>query len=161
MTWSVRKAELADAAAIGRLHVECWREAYGHFLSAEFLAALDPVARGEGWARMLADDRPGERVAVLDVDGELRGFAMSGPNLDEDAATGLQLYSVYQLETEHGSGSGQALLDAVIGEASASLWVAELNPRAHAFYLRNGFRFEGTRKEEPRWEKLVELRMVR
>jgi L-amino acid N-acyltransferase YncA len=161
MSWLVRPAKVMDAATIGRIHVECWRQAYGHFLSAEFLAALDPVTRGEGWARMLAEDRPGENVAVLEVDGEIRGFAASGPNVDEDATTELQVYSVYQLETEHGSGSGQALLDAVVGAKPASLWVAELNTRAQAFYLRNGFRFDGTSKQESRWENLVELRMTR
>lgn len=38
---------------------------------------------------------------------------------------------------------GQALLDAAIGDAGAFLWVAADNPRAHAFYRRNGFAADG------------------
>jgi len=161
MSRVIRPAEIRDAPALGHVHVECWREAYGYFLSAEFLADLDPVARGERWTRMLTEPRADDRVAVLEVDGALRGFAMSGATVDEDAPRALQLFAIYQYATEHGSGSGAELLDAVIGDAPASLWVAELNPRAHAFYEKHGFVFDGTRTTEPSWEDLVELRMVR
>ncbi|TBN57884.1 GNAT family N-acetyltransferase [Glaciihabitans arcticus] len=161
MSRVIRPAEIRDAPALGRVHVECWRESYGHFLSPGFLAELDPVARGERWIRTLGEPRADDRVAVLEVDGELRGFAMSGATVDEDAPRAHQVYAIYQYATEHGSGSGAELLDAVIGDEPASLWVAELNPRAHSFYRRNGFDFDGTRKVEPSWEDLVELRMIR
>ncbi|MEJ1192270.1 GNAT family N-acetyltransferase [Pseudarthrobacter sp. CCNWLW207] len=40
----------------------------------------------------------------------------------------------------HGSGVGTALLAAVIDDnAPAALWVAHPNPRAQAFYRKNGF----------------------
>ena len=150
-----------DAAALGHLHVECWREAYAHLLSERFLADLDPVERGDRWAVMLAKPRPGERVFVLDVDGELRGFASSGPAHDDDPPRDRALYTLYLLETEYGSGAGQQLLDAVLGDAPAYLWVADENPRATAFYRRNGFTLDGVSKEGPRSERLLELRMVR
>ena len=161
MSRVIRPAEVRDAPAIGRLHVECWREAYGHFLSAEFLDARDPVDNGRRWRATLERPADGTTVAVLEVDGELRGFAMSGPTVDEDRPRDLQLYSVYQLATEHGTGSGAELMQAVLGDAPASLWVADLNPRAHAFYAKHGFAFDGVRKTESSWEDLVELRMIR
>ncbi|MCS6582511.1 GNAT family N-acetyltransferase [Curtobacterium citreum] len=37
----------------------------------------------------------------------------------------------------------QALLDTVLADRPASLWVAADNPRAHAFYRRNGFTPDG------------------
>ncbi len=43
----------------------------------------------------------------------------------------------------------------------AYLWVAEDNPRAHAFYRRNGFVADGARKVAEQWEDLTEIRMVR
>ena len=150
-----------DGAALGRVHVECWRQAYAHVLSAEFLARLDPVARGEQWQRFLSRPRPDTTLRVLEVDGELRGFAMCGPSVEDPPARDIQLYSIYQFASEHGSGSGQLLLDAVIGDAPAELWVAEDNPRAIAFYRRNGFELDGTQKYEPDWENLSEVRMVR
>jgi hypothetical protein len=61
----------------------------------------------------------------------------------------------------HGSGSGQGLLDAVIGTEPAFLWTAELNPRAQSFYRRNGFVADGARKVAESWENLAEIRMVR
>ena len=51
-----------------------------------------------------------------------------------------QLYAIYVLAEHYGSGAGQALLDAAIGGAAASLWILEDNPRARAFYVRNGVR---------------------
>jgi len=161
MTGLVRHAEAMDGAAIGRVHVECWREAYAHILSAELLGGLDPVARGEQWERFLAKPRPEHRVSVLEVDGEIRGFAMSGPSVEDPPVRDIQLYSIYQYASEHSTGSGQLLLDAVIGDAPAELWVAEHNPRAIAFYRRNGFELDGAQKTEPDWENLSEVRMVR
>ena len=161
MSRVIRPAEPRDAAALGRVHVECWREAYAHLLSAELLAGLDPLARGEGWSRMLAHNAPDERVSVLEVDGELRGFASSGPCLDDDAPRAKSLYAIYLYADEHGSGAGQALLDSVIADEPAALWIADGNPRAEAFYRRNGFERDGTEKSEPRLEELLEVRMVR
>ena len=157
----VREATAMDGAALGHVHVECWRQAYSHVLSAEFLARLDPAARGEQWERFLAKPRPEHRVNVLEVDGELRGFAMSGPSVEDPPVRDIQLYSIYQFASEHGSGSGQLLLEAAVGDAPAELWVAEDNPRAIAFYRRNGFELDGTQKNEPEWENLSEVRMVR
>lgn len=51
---------------------------------------------------------------------------------------------LYVLESAHGTGVGQMLLDAALRDRPASLSVAADNPRAHAFYRRNGFRPDGT-----------------
>lgn len=161
MSRVIRPAEPRDAAALGRVHVECWREAYAHLLTEEFLAGLDPQQRGERWSAMLADPRADDRVAVLEVDGGLRGFAMAGSSVDDDAPRATSLYALYVFATEYGTGAGQQLLDAVLGDEPASLWVATDNPRAQAFYRRNGFALDGTEKVEPTWEDLRESRMVR
>jgi len=39
--------------------------------------------------------------------------------------------------------------------------MAQDNPRARAFYARNGFTPDGARKVEPSWEDLTEVRLVR
>ncbi|WP_439688481.1 GNAT family N-acetyltransferase [Curtobacterium sp. SP.BCp] len=66
---------------------------------------------------------------------------------------------LYVLARAHGSGAGQALLDAALGHRSASLWVAEDNPRAQAFYRRNGFTVDGATSSFGPIERSV--RMVR
>ncbi|WP_458112707.1 GNAT family N-acetyltransferase [Arthrobacter sp. R1-13] len=83
---------------------------------------------------------------------------MSGPSLDD--AEGLQqLHLLYTYAAFHGSGVGAALLNAVIEcSAPAELWVADPNPRAQAFYRRNGFVIDGTVKTE---DGVRSIRMVR
>jgi GNAT superfamily N-acetyltransferase len=111
-----------------------------------------------GWRRAI---ERGSTIAVTEVDGEIRGFATSGRPSGDDAPRDLELWLIYQLASMHGTGSGQALLDNVIGDRPAFLWVAEFNPRARAFYRRNGFEPDGGRKVTAEWENLAEIRMVR
>jgi predicted GNAT family N-acyltransferase len=60
---------------------------------------------------------------------------------------------------DHGTGAGEALLEAVIDSAEpAALWVADPNPRAQAFYRRYGFAADGTARFE---DGVREIRMVR
>jgi ribosomal protein S18 acetylase RimI-like enzyme len=65
------------------------------------------------------------------------------------------------VKAPHGSGLGQGLLEAAIGTEFAALWVAEENPRAQAFYRRNGFAFTGVKEPIEDWEGLIEVRMAR
>ncbi|MCY1227884.1 hypothetical protein D9M72_401750 [compost metagenome] len=83
---------------------------------------------------------------------------MSGPSLDrtDDAQ---QLYPLYTYAGFHGSGVGTALLAAVIDDnAPAALWVAHPNPRAQAFYRKNGFVTDEAVKTE---DEVCEVRVVR
>ncbi|MFD1374541.1 GNAT family N-acetyltransferase [Actinoplanes sichuanensis] len=119
-----------------------------------------PAARERFWTAALTDVRYREnRTAVAERDGELIGVAMSGPPLDAAAMWARHLYVLYVVSAAHGTGAGQALLDAVIdaGE-SAALWVADPNPRAQAFYRKHGFIADGTVQVE---DGVREIRMVR
>jgi GNAT superfamily N-acetyltransferase len=149
---------MTDAAAIARVNVQSWREAYSHFLSPEFLAAMSVEQLTDRWTRIL---ELGYAVHVAVVNGEIRGFSHAYESREPDAPRPIVLGLLYQFASMHGSGSGQALLDAGVGDGPAYLWVAELNPRARAFYERNGFVLDGERKTADQWENLVELRMVR
>ena len=154
----IRAARVDDAEAIAAVRTRSWRESYAHILSPEFLAALDPTA---GVAGLRAAIGRGATMPVAEVDGEVRGFAIAGPAREDDAPRDLELNLIYQLASLHGSGSGQALLDSAIADRPAFLWVAELNPRAIAFYRRNGFEADGAAKVSAEWENLAEIRMVR
>ncbi|WP_461164102.1 GNAT family N-acetyltransferase [Arthrobacter sp. R4-81] len=83
---------------------------------------------------------------------------MSGPSLDD--AEGLQqLHLLYTYAAFHGSGVGTALLDTVIDRsAPAELWVADPNPRAQAFYRKNGFLTDGAVRID---DGVRSVRMVR
>jgi len=100
-------------------------------------------------------------VVVAEVAGTVVGFAQAVPGRDDPPVRPLELAVLYLRAAQHGSGLGQALLDAVIGDRPASLWVAEANPRARRFYERNGFRPDGTRAVVESWEGIAEVRLVR
>ena len=109
--------------------------------------------------------RPGPRVQDVrrPRDGEIVGFAGSGPARDKDAPRFRELYFIYLLDAFHGTGIGQKLFDAVVEPAEGLyLWVADDNPRAHRFYTRNGFTLDGASHTEPfLGETLTEVRFVR
>jgi ribosomal protein S18 acetylase RimI-like enzyme len=158
---TVRPARVEDAARMARVHVRCWQETYRGLMSDAVLDDPDRlVARERFWTAALTDERWREnQVAVAERDGELVGVAMSGAPLDADAAWARQLYVLYVLAADHGTGVGQALLQAVVpSQESVALWVADPNPRAQAFYRKHGFVTDGTAQVE---HGVREIRMVR
>lgn len=155
----LRDAVPSDAEAGAALQRNCWREAYGPLVDPGLLMArlADVMAWISAWRDQLRDGPP--RV-VAEADGELIGFAVVGPQRDPESPTELELYAVYVREAWHGTGVGQALLESVLGDRAASLWVLEDNARARAFYARNGFVPDGGRKRYAPLDAW-ELRMVR
>jgi L-amino acid N-acyltransferase YncA len=160
----IRAARAADAEGIARVHVTAWQEAYVDAFPAEYLTALDPADRVDRWRRIIEDDAEDVRVAVdTDTDTDtVVGWATSGYRRDPDGPRTLELNGIYLLGSYHGSGAGQGLIDAALGERPAYLWVLEVNPRAQAFYLRNRFAFDGgARTDHVGGHPVSELRMVR
>lgn len=144
--FTVRAARESDAPGIAAVHVRAWREAYTHLMPAEFLAALDVERREAGWRSIIADDVTDVLVAL---DGEkIIGWASAGPGRDDTAPTDRELEGIYVLASAYGSGAGQRLLDAAVGNDAAFLWMAENNPRAETFYRRNRFERDGAAKTE-------------
>jgi GNAT superfamily N-acetyltransferase len=156
----VRPAVLADAAELAACHIACWREAYAHLLSAAFLSGLDVDVRRRQWEGWLAAPGAGTHWVAL-VGGSVVGFAGARASRDDPPVREVELWGLYLRAAHHGCGLGQALLDAAVGDQPCSLWVAEDNPRARAFYARNGFVPDGARMVEPAWEGLAEVRLVR
>ena len=137
----VRRAGAGDAEAIAGIHVTAWQQTYAHLLSAEKLAPLDPANRVERWRSTITG--ADEKAWIAELDGEPVGWATSSVRNAETEPRGLEVNGIYVLSSAYGSGAGQDLLDAAIGEAGAYLWVAAENPRAQAFYRRNGFAPDG------------------
>jgi ribosomal protein S18 acetylase RimI-like enzyme len=148
---TVRPARLEDVAQMARVIVRCWRETYRGVMADVVLddPGLVP-ARERFWTAALTDERYRDnRSAVAERDGALVGVAMSGPPLDEGAEWARQLYVLYVLASDPGTGAGASLLDAVVDPAqSVALWVADPNPRAQAFYRKQGFAADGATKVE-------------
>jgi GNAT superfamily N-acetyltransferase len=160
----VREAVIEDAYGIATVHVRTWQAAYRGIVPDGILDAMDIERRAERWR----DDwlsTPGGGIWVAEEDGAIIGWANAGTSRDsDDAAAQGELYGIYVASTEWGTGAGQSLMDvatAWLGERfeSAALWTLEANARARRFYEKNGWRFDGTTKEED--ARGVVLREVR
>jgi GNAT superfamily N-acetyltransferase len=160
-TPEVRPARIDDIPAMARVHVRSWQQTYRGLMSDEILDDPGFVSRRERlWTAALSDERyANHRVAVAEHCGKVVGIAMAGPPTADDSSLALHLYVLYLLDAHHGSGAGSELLEAVLGPTeSASLWVADPNPRAQAFYSKHGFRPDGTYRVE---DGVREIRMSR
>ncbi|MCU1528545.1 MAG: family acetyltransferase [Frondihabitans sp.] len=154
----VRPAVATDAAGMAAVHVQSWRETYRGLVADSILDRPASVARRERfWSSTLAADDATERAAVAVQGGHIVGIASSGPPRDSDATWPTELYVLYLLADAHGSGAGARLLESVVTTSEASLWVADPNPRAQAFYRKHGFVPDGAAKDDG----IPEIRMVR
>ncbi|WP_404434485.1 GNAT family N-acetyltransferase [Microbacterium lacus] len=164
MNFVIREPSPADAAAIAALNVSTWRETYSHLLPDGFFSPEFAQNRRDMWNHVLANPHPERTVRVAEVDGELVGFGFAGPSFGAEGEVlprDRHLYSLYVSGSQHGTGVGQALFDAVLHDEPAMLWVATENPRAIAFYERNGFAFDGREQVDPLAPGIVEARMIR
>ncbi|MET8845589.1 GNAT family N-acetyltransferase [Amycolatopsis sp. NPDC004625] len=137
---TVRAATVADAPAIGEIHVRSWQAAYDGLIPADFLARLSASSRATAWARRIGDGAG--QVLVAEDDGIVVGFAAFGPS---------QLYALYLLPEFWGRGLGRVLHDRVVENMtgdSAVLWVLATNERAKAFYVRQGWVDDDARQTE-------------
>ncbi|KRE65791.1 MULTISPECIES: GNAT family N-acetyltransferase [Micrococcaceae] len=162
MDFRLRQATPEDAEAVVLMQTLAHEECYPHLLSAEFFRRrrASIPERVERRRPFLATDEP--RILALDGDNQLVGFADAGPGRDDDGPEAVELYSIYTLRRTYGTGLGAALVSAAVGSGPAYLWVVENNPRALAFYLKQGFRPDGRRNTLPsEWEGLPEFRLVR
>lgn len=157
----VRPATLDDASAIGRVQVLSWRDTYPE-LDAAFWERFTIGQATENWRTWMHD---GAAPWVGEVANEVVGFALARRARESAGyppVRGTEVYALYVLTPHHGSGVGQALLDAVLAsEAPAQLWVAQHNPRAIAFYRRNGFEPDGATDDGAQFHAIPALRMVR
>jgi len=164
MTITIREPRPGEAPAIADVHVATWKEAYSDLLPGDYFSEEYVAGRRRMWRHVLTHPRDDMLVRVADADGEIVGFAWVGPGegVDgEEAPRERLLYAIYVLAAHHGTGVGQALLDETLGEGPAMLWVAKENPRATAFYLRNGFRFDGVEQVDPHAPLITNARMLR
>jgi ribosomal protein S18 acetylase RimI-like enzyme len=131
-------------------------------MPADYLAGLSDERCAATWREraMPQEGRPERTLVVVDPQGRIAGFASAGPSRDADAPTEWELYAVNLAPRARGVGIADRLLDELVGDRDATLWVLEGNARARSFYTRRGFADEGGRStHEP--TGVSEIRMVR
>jgi len=147
-----RAAERLDAASIARLHAASWGTAYRGLLPDDFLDTLDVGARTSRWEEVIAGDEM--RVLVREVTGAgLVAFCAVGASRDDDAVAGVwEIHNLHADPGVRGRGYGGELFDEAMrlasraGATQLTLWVAEENAAARAFYARRGMAPDGARQ---------------
>lgn len=157
----IRPATSDDAPGCAFVHHRSWVETYSALLRAEHWEADTVERRTATWQEWLAGELT---VIVAEASGRGVGiaFANAGRAIGEHPPVrDRELWLLYVLSAHHGTGVGQALLDAVLPPGTpAQLWVAKENPRARRFYERNGFLADGARHVDDR-VGLTSVRHVR
>lgn len=158
----IRPIRDVDAEAMGRVHAQVWHETYDGMVSRAALEAVSPRRLADLWTHY-AQRGPEHRHAAALVDGEIVGFAASGPARDADAPAERELYFVYLLDTWHRKGIGRRLFDAVVDDGEPLYgWIAKGYPGGTGFYEKRGFVLDGAEREELfLGETLTEVRFSR
>lgn len=152
----MRAGTREDLAAVESVRIRAWQVAYRGLVPDDVLDTLSVTE--ERLAHLQARYDEGLSRTWVAVDGdEVVGMAVAGPCRDEDRPGERELYALYVLPSHWGTGAGQALWEAA--QPFTSVWVLKDNPRARAFYERNGFRAEAT-KEIELGALLVEVRYL-
>lgn len=161
MRGGMRRATVADAAAIARIHVETWRATYAGMLPDDYLVNMHRGRQAAGWRRALAADRNGRLTLVMEEAGTgIVGFASGGParldglpaDLPPDRSLRGEIYTLYVDVDAQGRGYGRALLHGLVANliendlGGVIVWVVEANP-ARFFYEAMGGRRLACRRE--------------
>lgn len=158
----IRRAEPTDAAAYARADAEMVADTYRDLMpptfaterlaevpelipgyQATFAAEQQAESRGQQperrtWLALHRDRVVGTAVVTYAPQQWELGLGIALPTDDF-----CQLNHLYLRREAHGTGLAQAMLDlALPNRQPAHLWVLIGNPRAEAFYRRNGFRAE-------------------
>jgi GNAT superfamily N-acetyltransferase len=154
----VRPATLADADAIGQVHVRSWQSAYRGKMPRGYLDGLDQARHSAAWRRIMEQTHPSRSgVLVMAAEGgAIAGFASFGPSRDGDTdprVTG-EVFAIYADPDAWGTGTGRALMGSAVAElarlgyADAILWVLDTNDRARRFYTLAGWEEDSAHKTD-------------
>jgi ribosomal protein S18 acetylase RimI-like enzyme len=148
----IRRATSADAAAIGRIHVDCLRETYTGLMPPEWLAARTVEERTSRWKDILDDPEVFDTIAVCiaECGDGVCGFASCGSQRTEflrERGYAGEISAIYILRRFQRRGIGLELMSGLAsalqenGIETAALWCLRDNVGARHFYERIGGEF--------------------
>jgi len=142
-----RKADVEDALAVAKVHVESWRKSFAGIVPQEFLDNLTVEKREPAFRQRFGDANYKMFVAETAKDG-IVGFADFGAARESDFAFEAELYAIYLLREFQGKGIGENLFRLCQKEMSADgfdsmyLIALEVSPYK-SFYEKMGGKIVG------------------
>jgi ribosomal protein S18 acetylase RimI-like enzyme len=142
----VRRGNLSDAPALSDIYRLTWSQAYLGIIPQ---LHLDNMIRRRGTDWWRSTIKSGNGVLVLQVSGDIAGYATHGPA----RARGLQegeIYELYVTPTHQGLGFGELLFEGCRHQLDARqlsgliVWALADNTTATDFYWRRGGRPVGS-----------------
>ena len=107
---TIRAAEIDDAPAIARVHVDTWRSAYGGVIPQNYLDSMTVQNRTYVWVRLLERKGAGHTTLVSeDHDRRIIGFVSAGALRHRDERYQGEISSLYVLRSHQGSNHGRRL----------------------------------------------------
>ena len=144
---TIRRATLADAAALSRIGADTFSETFGHMYPAKDLAAFLETAYAVDRSRRDLE-APDKAAWLIEVGGAVVGHALAGPcDLPHDNVTATcgELKRLYVLKAFQGGGTGSRLLAETLAwlerDGPRRLWIGvwSENYGAQRLYGRLGF----------------------
>ncbi len=120
----IRPAALTDLPAIAAIHLKGWELAYGAFIPADQLAAMQPHKRLPLWRDWLSQAE--KLILVGSVGDGIDGFLLGGPVKEHNITKGdlagfdCEIYSLHCRAHVQGKGLGRNLI-----AAAAAYWLRE------------------------------------
>lgn len=158
---TLRHPEPTDVEPLADVHLRCWQETYAGQLPHAFFGDTAWESRRRTWQAIVNNHGQDMFPWVAEADDHVIGFSMAAHPQEEDDVRDFQLFMLYVLKEFHGTGAGQELMDASLGDEPSQLWMAKDNPRARRFYEKNGFVADGAERIDSSSNGLKTIRMVR
>ena len=143
LTIDIRKAEPQDAAAIADVHHEAWNGAYAGIIPHRALASMIGRRGASWWSNAI---RRAASVLVVEIGGDVVGYATLGRNRARELPQQGEIYELYLKPEYQGIGLGSRLFSAAREKLAAHglsglvVWALEDNDVAAQFYAGAGGR---------------------
>src|SRR5690606_40311087 len=143
ITIDIRRAQPSDAEAIAEVHHDAWRGAYAGIIPHKALTTMINRRGRTWWADAI---RRAASVLVVEIGGEVVGYATLGRNRARELPQQGEIYELYVRPEYQGIGLGTRLFAAARDRLAAHgltglvVWALEDNAGATRFYAGAGGR---------------------
>ena len=133
----IREAKQEDVFDMAKVRVDTWKSAYKGIVPDAFLENLSYERTAERWQQVFWEDRNSEtaRFVAENLDDEVIGIAICGPEQGNDPVYQGEIYVLYVLPENQHHGIGRALVAACVQHLihrlrmhSMLVWVLAENP---------------------------------